>query len=127
MRVCATFDETDKRLGKVDMPHKNCKEIWIDRRCCDWDMFLFELIGTAYQMKFPLLLVNWREARRYWRRYSCTGAEVIKIQRAREINEALYNGYGELSCQNGNLVDDSDYVMPDRQPNHSFWWRGSLD
>ncbi|VVP60584.1 hypothetical protein [Pseudomonas fluorescens] len=109
------------------MARKNCKEMWIDRRCCDWDMFLFELIGTAYQMKFPLLLVNWCQARRYWRRYSCTGAEVIKIQRAREINETLYNGYGEPPSQSDNLGDDLGLVMQINQSSHSFWWKGSMD
>jgi hypothetical protein len=109
------------------MARKNHKELWIDRRCCDWDMFLFELIGTAYQMKFPLLLVDWCQARRYWRRYSCTGADVIKIQRAREINETMYNGYGELTSQIANLGDGSDPVMSVRRSGHFLWWRGATD
>lgn len=71
------------------------REPWIDRRCCDWDTFLNSLMNAAQRMKFPLLLVDRCEARRFWRHHSCTGAEVIRMQRAREINAALYNGYGE--------------------------------
>jgi hypothetical protein len=103
------------------MARKSQKELWIDRRCCDWDMFLFELIGTAYQIKFPLLLVNWCQARRYWRRYSYTGAEVIKIQCAREISKAMYSGFGEPSIHDERLGDGSGSITP------SLWWRGSID
>lgn len=77
------------------MSNKKRKAPWIDRRCCDWDTFLTGLMGAAYRLGFPLILVNWSEARHYWRRYSCTGFEVIKIQRGREMDAALYNGYGE--------------------------------
>jgi len=66
------------------------KKPWIDRRCCDWDTFLCGLMAAAQRLKFPLILVNRCEARHYWRRYACTGAEVIKMQRAREINAGLY-------------------------------------
>lgn len=74
------------------MPLKNQ---WVDRRCCDWDTFLDGLMAAAHRMGFPLLLVDRCEARRYWRRHSCTGAEVIRMQRAREMDAALYNGFGE--------------------------------
>jgi hypothetical protein len=47
-------------------------------------------MGAAHRLKFPLILVNWCEARSHWRRYSCTGADVVKMQRAREINAAIY-------------------------------------
>lgn len=77
------------------MARKKRKAQWIDRRCCDWDTFLCSLMAAAERQQFPLLLVNWCEARRFWRQYSCTGAEVIRMQRAREMNDALYNGYGE--------------------------------
>lgn len=77
------------------MASKGPKKPWIDRRCCDWDTFLTSLIAAAQRRGFPLLLVNWCEARRYWRKHACTGAEVIQMQYSRELNEALYNGYGE--------------------------------
>lgn len=66
------------------------KKPWIDRRCCDWDTFLSGVMGAAHRLQFPLILVNWCEARSHWRRYSCTGADVVKMQRAREINSATY-------------------------------------
>ena len=47
-------------------------------------------MNAAERTRFPLILVNRCEARRYWRRYSCTGAEVIQMQRIREVNEAQY-------------------------------------
>jgi hypothetical protein len=78
-----------------NMPRKTRKTPWIDRRCCDWDTFLTSLMAAAERKGFPLLLVNWCEARSAWRRHSCTGAEVIHMQRARELNDALYNGFGE--------------------------------
>jgi hypothetical protein len=84
------------------MPRKKRKAPWIDRRCCDWDTFLTGLMGAAHRLSYPLILVNWCEARRYWRRYSCTGTEVIKMQRGREMNDALYNGYGEPPNRGGN-------------------------
>lgn len=68
------------------------KKLWVDRRCCDWDTFLTGLMAAAHRSGFPLLLVDRCEARRYWRQHSCTGAEVIRMQRAREMNDALYNG-----------------------------------
>ena len=76
------------------MPRKTRKAPWVDRRCCDWDTFLISLMAAAQHLKFPLLLVNRCEARRFWRRHGCTGAEVIIMQRARELDDALYNGYG---------------------------------
>jgi len=63
---------------------------WVDRRCCDWDTFLTSLMAAAQRYRFPLILVNWCEARSCWRRYSCTGAEVIQMQRAREVNDGQY-------------------------------------
>lgn len=63
---------------------------WIDRRCCDWDTFLCSVMAAAERLKFPLLLINRCEARSHWRRYGCTGAEVVRMQRAREINSAIY-------------------------------------
>ncbi|UZS74302.1 hypothetical protein OQB66_08340 [Pseudomonas syringae] len=66
------------------------KKAWIDRRCCDWDTFLCGVMDAAHRLNFPLILVNWCEARSHWRRYSCTGAEVVKMQRSREINSAIY-------------------------------------
>lgn len=88
------------------MTRKKRKSPWIDRRCCDWDTFLTGLMGAAHRLNFPLLLVNRCEARRYWRRYGCTGAEVIKMQRAREMNQALYNGYGEPPRSGTDKDDD---------------------
>ncbi len=86
------------------MARKKRRATWIDRRCCDWDAFLSSLMAAAQRRRFPLLLllVNWCEARRYWRQHSCTGAEVIHMQYAREVNEALYNGYGEPPACGGN-------------------------
>lgn len=66
------------------------KQPWIDRRCCDWDTFLCSLMAAAERLKFPLILVNNCEARRAWRRYGCTGAEAIKMQRNRVLGEAMY-------------------------------------
>lgn len=88
------------------MASEKRKSPWIDRRCCDWDTFLTGLMGAAHRLQFPLLLVNWSEARRYWRRYSSTGAEVLKMQRAREMHAALYNGYGEPPEGRGTKGDD---------------------
>lgn len=88
------------------MTRKKRKAPWVDRRCCDWDTFLTGLMGAAHRLEFPLILVNWCEARSHWRRYSCTGAEVIRMQRGREINEALYNGYGEPPQSGGSKGDD---------------------
>lgn len=62
------------------------KQPWIDRRCCDWDTFLTSLMAAAHRRQFPLILVNWCEARRDWRRHGCTGGEVIQMQRDRELN-----------------------------------------
>lgn len=58
-------------------------------------------MAAAQRLNFPLLLVNRCEARRYWRRYGCTGAEVIHMQRARELKEVIYNGYGEPPASDG--------------------------
>lgn len=66
------------------------KNPWIDRRCCDWDTFLCGLMRACERLQFPIILVDWCEARRYWRRHGCTGFEVIKMQRTREMNAALY-------------------------------------
>jgi len=76
-------------------------------------------MGAAQRLEFPLILVNWCEARSHWRRYSCTGADVIKMQRAREMNEALYNGYGEPPESGGKKSDDGSGggpVRPVRPP-----------
>lgn len=96
------------------MARKKRKKPWVDRRCCDWNTFLTGLMGAAQRLQFPMLLVNWCEARRYWRRYSCTGMEVIKMQRAREMNEALYNGYGEPPGSGGNPGGGNGPVKPVR-------------
>lgn len=90
------------------MAQSKRKRPWIDRRCCDWDTFLTSLMAAAHRERFPLLLVNRCEARRYWREHSCTGAEVIKMQRAREMNEALYNGYGEPPLNDGDQRGGGD-------------------
>lgn len=66
------------------------KSKWIDRRCCDWDTFLCGVMKAAQRLKFPLILVNRCEARHYWRRHSCTGAEIVQMQRNRELNDAAY-------------------------------------
>lgn len=66
------------------------KRKWVDRRCCDWDTFLTSLMAAAQRYRFPLILVNWCEARSYWRRHSCTGAEVIQMQRVREVSDGQY-------------------------------------
>jgi len=71
------------------------KKRWVDRRCCDWDTFLCSVMASAARLKFPVLLINRCEARRYWRHYGCTGHEVVLMQHCREVNAALYNGYGE--------------------------------
>lgn len=71
------------------------KKRWVDRRCCDWETFLTGLMGSARRLNFPLLLINWCEARHCWRHYACTGHEVVLMQRGREMQDALYNGYGE--------------------------------
>lgn len=63
---------------------------WVDRRCCDWDTFLGSVMKACQKLGFPLILVNWCEARRYWRTYSCTGADIIRMQRSRELNLAAY-------------------------------------
>lgn len=68
---------------------------WVDLRCCDWEVFLSSLMVAAQRLNFPLILVNRCEARSYWRRYSCTGYEALLVQRNREMNDALYLGYGE--------------------------------
>lgn len=47
-------------------------------------------MAAAQRSRFPLILVNWYEARSYWRRNSCTGAEVIQMQRTREANDGQY-------------------------------------
>ncbi|HCF7071156.1 TPA: hypothetical protein NIJ37_003515 [Pseudomonas aeruginosa] len=96
------------------MARKKRKAPWIDRRCCDWDTFLSSLMAAAQRQLFPLLLVNWCEARRYWRQHSCTGAEVIQMQRAREVNEALYNGYGEPPANGGSHGGGAGPVSPVR-------------
>lgn len=96
------------------MASKKRKAPWIDRRCCDWDTFLSSLMVAAQRQQFPLLLVNWCEARRYWRQHSCTGAEVIQMQRTREMNEALYNGYGEPPASGGNQGGGGGPVCPVR-------------
>lgn len=74
---------------------------WVDLRCCDWDTFLSSLMVAAQRLNFPLILVNRPEARSYWRRYSCTGYEALLVQRNREMNDALYLGYGEPPVQGG--------------------------
>lgn len=59
------------------MALKKRKAPWIDRRCCDWDTFLSSLMAAAQRRRFPLLLVNWCEARRY-----CQRGNVQRIWRA---------------------------------------------
>lgn len=63
---------------------------WVDRKCCDWDTFLTDVMGACERLKFPLVLIDRCAARRAWRRHSCTGAEVVKMQRLREIAQAEY-------------------------------------
>ena len=95
------------------MLRKTRKALWVDRRCCDWDTFLTSLMRAAQRLKFPLLLVNRCEARQYWRRYGCTGAEVIHMQRARELKEVIYDGYGKPPANGGNGGDGPTRpVMP---------------
>lgn len=94
------------------MASMNPKAPWIDRRCCDWDTFLCSLMAAAERQRFPLLLVNWCEARRFWREFSCTGAEVINMQRAREMNDALYNGYGEPPANGRNQGGGGGPIPP---------------
>jgi hypothetical protein len=79
---------------------------WPDRRCCDWEVFLSGLMRSAERLNFPLLLINWCEARRWWRQYACTGHEVVLMQRGREMQDALYNGYGEPPIGGGNGSGD---------------------
>lgn len=66
------------------------KKKWIDRKCCDWDTFLCSVMAAAEQLKFPLILINACEARHYWRHYGSTGAEVVVMQRNRELDDATY-------------------------------------
>lgn len=82
------------------------KKQWVDKKCCDWDTFLDSLLASARRLNFPLLLINRCEARHYWRRYSCTGHEVVLMQRSREMQEALYNGYGEPPSPGGSGGDE---------------------
>lgn len=74
---------------------------WVDKRCCDWDTFLDSLLASAQRLKFPIILINRCEARHAWRSYSCTGHEVVLTQRARELQDALYSGYGEPPISGG--------------------------
>lgn len=97
------------------MQPKKRKSPWIDLRCCDWDTFLTGLMGAAHRLQFPLLLVNWCDARRHWRRYSATGAEVIKAQRAIEVNAGSYCGYGEPPDK-GDHPGDGGGPRPPIQP-----------
>lgn len=87
---------------------------WVDRRCCDWDTFLDSLLAAARRTGFPILLVDRCEARRYWRRHSCTGAEVIRMQHAREADAALYNGIGEPPVAGDGGGGDRPSPSPDR-------------
>lgn len=105
-------------VEEVGLPGKKRMEPWVDRRCCDWDTFFTSLLHAAEKLKFPLLLVNRCEARRCWRKYSCTGAEVIRMQRNREMNDALYNGYGDFpdDGRNQNKGGGSGPINPVKPP-----------
>ena len=46
----------------------------------------------------------------HWRRYSCTGSQALQMQRAREMNAALYNGYGD--GLGGGPNEDDDHNGP---------------
>lgn len=67
---------------------------------------------AAQRLNFPLILVNRCEARRYWRLYSCTGYEALLVQRNREMNDALYLGYGEPPEQGGSGGGNSKDPSP---------------
>lgn len=50
--------------------------------CCDWDDFRLGLLSAWQRDKHKPseLLINWRLARKYWKRHHCTGGEAASVQ-----------------------------------------------
>lgn len=66
------------------------KSKWVDNRCCDWDTFLAGFMEAAERAKVPLLIIDRCEARRLWRRHSCTGSEALYHLKAELLSEIYY-------------------------------------
>lgn len=50
--------------------------------CCDWDTFKDAFLGAWNRAKYTPseVLIDWRRAKRDWKRYHCTGYEAATMQ-----------------------------------------------
>ena len=63
--------------------------------CCDWDTFETGFIakwheGTRRTPPPSTLLIDWKRAKRDWKRYGMTGAEAAHMQKSELTKEGEY-------------------------------------
>jgi hypothetical protein len=48
--------------------------------CCDWQTFEESLLHAFACQAVPCILIDWKRARRDWKRHHCTGSEAASMQ-----------------------------------------------
>lgn len=52
--------------------------------CCDWQTFEEAMLCAFARRGIPSLLIDWKRARRDWKRHNCTGEEAASMK-ARDL------------------------------------------
>jgi hypothetical protein len=48
--------------------------------CCSWEDFRLSVLKAFARNGAPSILIDWKRARRDWKRYSMTGGEAASMQ-----------------------------------------------
>ena len=69
--------------------------------CCAWEDFKLSLLNTFARNACPSSLIDWKKARRDWKRYSCTGYEAASMQLRELKSDSEYVLLTQVESGNG--------------------------
>lgn len=72
--------------------------------CCDWDTFSDGISAAFKRANIGLALIDWKRAKRHWKKYHCTGAEAAHMQ----IQDLRREGEYLFSVQEYRRIDDDE-------------------
>lgn len=58
--------------------------------CCDWNTFTESFLDAWRRKGFGEVLIDWKKAKRDWRRFHCTGGEAARMQLVELAKEGAY-------------------------------------
>lgn len=59
--------------------------------CCEWDDFEASVKLAFKEKNADEILIDWKQAKRDWKRYHCTGAEAASMQLRDLARDGEYN------------------------------------